>query len=265
MKWRTVYKRAINEDGTLLFPERLSQEFLDNALRSMGSWLFANQYLNEIIPPGEQPFKTEWFLKAPIPDGPLHTFAFIDPALSEQEGSDYTGLVVVSVDREQNWYIRAAKRYRVTPTELVDMCFRVADEFKLMCLGVEDVAYQKALIYMLAEEMRRRGKIIPVKGINPGTDRSKEMRIMSLVPRFEWSRVFMTAPCPDLELELAQFPRGKHDDLADALSSIEEIVYYPAKERIRPLQPHPGQKDYEKQRIQKLIHPKRGTSPDHYD
>lgn len=248
-----VYERAIRKDGSLLFPERLTEEFLNDALKTMGTWLFSNQYLNEIIPPGEAPFKPEWIVKnSKVPDKVMN-FGFIDPALSESQGSDYTALVVVSVDEDRNWWIRVAQRYRINPSELVNLAFRACKEFNLVCLGVEDVAYQKALLYMMSDEMRRRNMIIPVKGINPGTDKTKEMRIMGLVPRFEWGSVYLTKDMPDLELELAQFPRGKHDDLCDALASLESIIYYPAKDRTQPVQPQPGHKDYERKYIEKLL------------
>jgi hypothetical protein len=121
-----------------------------------------------------------------------------------------------------------------------------------MCLGIEEVAYQKALIYMIAEEMRRRGEIIPVKGIHPGTDKTKEQRIMGLVPRFEWGYAYLNKGLFDLELELAQFPRAKHDDLLDALSSVETVIHYPAKPNVKPRAPQPGDKDYERHYINQL-------------
>jgi hypothetical protein len=46
--------------GRSFFPEKLSQEFLDNAKKTMGSYLFSNQYLNEIIPSELQTFRKEW-------------------------------------------------------------------------------------------------------------------------------------------------------------------------------------------------------------
>ena len=49
-KWSLVYERAELTDGTLFFPDRLSREFLDDAKRTMGSYFYANQYLNEVIP-----------------------------------------------------------------------------------------------------------------------------------------------------------------------------------------------------------------------
>jgi predicted phage terminase large subunit-like protein len=252
MKWSVTYKKAIQDDGTLLFPERLTQEFLDNARRTQGSYIFANQYQNEIVPDGGTPFQKAWVkYYDKIPDK-VYNFAFIDPALSEQEGSDYTACVVISVDENKNWYIRTANRYKITPTELVDLAFRVCKEQKLMALGIEDVAYQKALLYMLDEEMKRRKEIIPVTGIHPGTDKTKEARIMGLVPRFEWGYTYLKKGLYDLEMELSTFPRGKHDDLLDALSSLEQVVYYPHVPTVKPRQPHPGDKNYEQHFIRNL-------------
>jgi hypothetical protein len=64
MEWAICYKRAIQDDGSLLFPERLSQEFLDNARRTMGAYSFFNQYQNEILPDGQQVFKKEYHLNS---------------------------------------------------------------------------------------------------------------------------------------------------------------------------------------------------------
>jgi len=46
-KWSVVYERAIREDGSLLFPERLTQEFLDNARRTMGSFFLFREPIFE--------------------------------------------------------------------------------------------------------------------------------------------------------------------------------------------------------------------------
>lgn len=45
MSWNVVYRGAYNKDGSLFFPEKLSQDFLESAKRTMGSYIFANQYL----------------------------------------------------------------------------------------------------------------------------------------------------------------------------------------------------------------------------
>lgn len=238
MKWSIVYERAIRPDGSLFFPEKLTQEFLDSARKTMGSYLFANQYMNEIIPAEAQTFKKEWFkYYAEIPKN-HHNFAFIDPAISQADSADYTGIVVVSVDCENRRYVRYAERFKITPTDIVRKVFEINAQFSPKIIGIEDVAYQKALLYFLDEEMRRRNVIVPIQGVRPPTDKTKQMKILSLVPRFEWGHIFLNQGLHDLEMELLQFPRGAHDDLIDALASMSEIIYPPQKEKDKDEKPH---------------------------
>ncbi len=66
----------------------------------MGSYIFANQYLNEIIPADKQSFRQSWFKYYEQLPKRYTTFIFIDPALSEADTADYTGVVVASTDIE---------------------------------------------------------------------------------------------------------------------------------------------------------------------
>lgn len=245
MNWSIVYETAIHEDGTYYFPEQLSPEFLEEARKKMGTYLFANQYLNEIFPAEDAKFKKSWIKYFnETPEG-CYTFAMIDPAISTEDGADYTGIVVVSVDNDGNWYLRLAERKRMNPTEIVEMCFRLHREFNLQGLGIEIVAYQKALLYMLHEESGRRQMIIPIKEVNIGPMLTKEMRIMALIPRFEFGRIFLRPGMQDLERELLQFPRAKNDDISDALASIESFVVYPSKQKDSDVKPGPHDSRYE--------------------
>ena len=246
MEWEVVIEKAIRGDGSLFFPEKLSHEFLDNAKKSMGSYLFSNQYLNEIIPLDLQNFKQSWFQYYEQLPKNHYTFIFIDPAISQADSADFTGVVVVGVDPDKRFYIKFAKRYKITPTQIISLIFDLNAQFKPQVIGVEQVAYQKALLYFLDEEMRRRNTIVPVKGIMPPNDKTKQMRILSLVPRFEWGRVFLSRGLNDLEMELLSFPRGRHDDLIDALASIEYIYYAPKVEDQWKKQPDPNHPDYER-------------------
>ena len=49
MAWDYIIEKAIRDDGSLLFPQKLTHKFLEEAKRTMGSYLYANQYLNEVI------------------------------------------------------------------------------------------------------------------------------------------------------------------------------------------------------------------------
>jgi len=244
IRWNLCYERAIRKDGSLLFPERLTQDFLDSARKTMGSYFFANQYQNEIIPDDEQVFKKHWIrYYKEIPE--LHyKFAFIDPAISEADSADYTALTVVAVDSDKNWYVQIVKRERINPSQLIELIFTTNELYHPQIIGVEDVAFQRALLHFTVEEMQKRGLSLPVTGVKRSPDKNKHMRILGLVPRFEWGTLFLGQSCQDLEDELATFPRGAHDDCLDSLASIEDIVYYPQKKVIDE-RPHPTDPAYE--------------------
>jgi predicted phage terminase large subunit-like protein len=244
-EWSVTYEKAIRDDGSLLFPTRLTGAFLAKARRTMGSYMFANQYQNEIIPDGEQTFKKEWRRYYQALPELTHTYAFIDPAISEADTADFTALCVVSVDSDQNWYVVHASRQRINPSELIELAFRTYDRFKPLVIGIEDVAFQRAIIHFAHEEMRRRNIHVPIMGVKRGVDKTKEMRILSLVPRFEWGSLFLNQGLHDLELELGQFPRGTHDDILDSLASINEIVVYPTPARKHNEPPNPNDPGYE--------------------
>lgn len=237
-RWSIVYKRAINEDGSLFFPERLSAEFLNEQRAALGSYLYSNQYLNQVIPDDQKKFKPEWIKYYETLPKNTWTFAFIDPAIGQEDHHDYTALVVVSVTHESEWYIRFARRYRITPTQIIDLMFKVQEKFAPRCIGIETVAYQESLLYILDEQMKKKGVLLPVKGIK-NRDQSKEARIEGvLVPRFEWGRIYLPQGLTDLEDEYFSFPRASHDDILDALASLEEIISYPPQQENKIEQPH---------------------------
>lgn len=219
----------------------------------MGAYLYANQYQNEVIPDEEKRFKPEWLKYYDHIPLNKFSFAFIDPAIGQKESNDYTGLAVIDADENGIWYCRQLVRLRLTPTEIVNLCFEVHRKYNCHTIGIEQVAYQEALLYLVDDEMKKRQTIVPVKGIKRSRQ-TKEMRILSLVPRFEWSRVLLQQGFHDFEDEYSSFPRAPHDDILDALASLEEIVIYPEPKKTDVIEkPHsPHHPDYERWYIRQL-------------
>lgn len=246
--WECIYKSAVNEDGSLFFPERLTHEFLDSARKHMGTQVFNNQYLNIVIGGEDKPFKREWIKYYDSLPENIYTYVFLDPAISQTVDADYTALIVVSVDEQMNWYVRVANRYKITPTEVIGKLFDVSHEFSPMIIGVEDVAFQKVLLYNVQDEMQRRQSFIPVQGVKPSTTRTKEGKILGLVPRFEWGHIYLNRGLYDLENEILDYAgeRSQHDDVIDALASIDQIVTYPSPMKEQLQEVHPSHPDYEK-------------------
>lgn len=261
--WEIVYKRAIEDDGTLLFPERLTHDFLSNIRKSQGSYIFSNQYQNVIIPDEERRFRGEWIKYYGDMPEPVHNYGFIDPAIGQRDHNDYTGVTVVSVDTNGHWYLIHANRYRWTPTQIVENMFTMCKRFSLRALGVEIVAYQEALLYFVSQEMQKRDQYIPVHGVTRKSV-SKESRILGLVPRFEWGGISIKRGLDSFEDEFSTFPRGEHDDILDSLASIDELITIPSvkgkddSDRIE----NPHDPEYERQVIRDLVKRQRGEGED---
>jgi hypothetical protein len=235
-QWSVAYDKAIRDDGSLLFPKKLSKDFLTRQRKIQGSYIFAHQYQNEIIPGDDQDFKKEWLVYYDELPRIKNTFAM----------ACYTALAIVDVDVNNQWYLKAAKRLKITATQTVKLIFDVQDIYKCSVIGVETVAYQQALMHFIQDEMRKRKKTVPIHAVNRGPDKSKNMRIRSLVPRFEWSGIQIKRGLLDFEDEYNKFPRGTYVDILDALSSIEEFSFPPEPEKPSNKPPSPNHPDYEK-------------------
>lgn len=252
IEWRVVYDAAIRADGSLLFPQKLSAEYLQGQRKLQGSYIFAHQYMNQIIPTDDQDFKKEWLQYYTELPKRKATFAFIDPAISLEDAACFTAVCVIDVDESGMWYLKLARRLRITATQTIKLVFDLQSIYKCNAIGIESVAYQEALMHFLAEEMRRRKTTVPVYGIKRSPDTSKEMRIRSLVPRFEWQRILIKPGLADFEEEYLKFPKGTYRDILDALSSLEEIAYPAEPETKDERVPRPNSPDYEKHFIRQL-------------
>lgn len=251
--YAVAYDKAIREDGSLLFPSKLSKEFLERQRKIQGSYIYSHQYLNEIIPGDDQDFKKEWLVYYDKIPKLKYTFAMIDPAISLDTAACYTAFVVVDVDVENTWYLKVARRVRITATQTIDLVFKLQELYNCKRIGIETVAYQMALMHFLDAEMRKRKIILPIAPIARGPDKSKSMRIRSLVPRFEWQRLLVKQGLTDFEDEYMKFPRGTYVDILDALSSIEEMAHPPEPEKYLDKAPSPNHPNYEKYIIRQKL------------
>jgi len=272
-KWNVVYEGAYRDDGSLFFPEKLTKDVLESYRKTMGLYKFTNQYLNQVIPDTDQDFKRSWIRTYERLPQVKTTVIFIDPAISLEDTADYTATVVVDGDPDHNWFVRVADRRRETATQTIDRIFRLYDEFKPLVIGVEEVAYQAALIHFLHQEMHRRGEMLPIKGVKRSTmsaqgikkdSNSKNFRIRSLVPRFEFGKILLAPGLDDFILEYSSFPRGRNDDLLDALSSVDEIMVYPQHKKEPDNVTNPNDPRYEQAYIRRLHTQKAWTSGEDY-
>lgn len=219
-----------DEGFTLLWPGKFTRQELLARANSEGWSHFSSQYLNDPVPEENAYFKKNYFNYYESPDlqGKILTrFLAVDPAISQEKTSDYTGMVVVGVDQFNYLYVLDILRERLLPHQIINYIFMLALKHQVGEVALEAIAYQKTLAYSLREEMRRRNKYLKVTEIT-SHQKSKEDRIKGLQPLYENGRVLHNRLHPNnffLEDELLRFPRGSHDDVIDAFSFLLDIIY----------------------------------------
>lgn len=225
-KWVRLTLKAIAETdepyrkkGDALWPERYSLAELNDIKATLGPYEWGALYQARPVDDANRKFKKEWFHYRTIKDIEkmrVRKFATIDPNLKKSDESDYCGVARNYVNERGEWHLRA-NRYRVDSSEVINLIFLLHDE-GFEKIGVEEGAFSYVVEPFLKLEMKKRGKFPNVVPLKHG-GRMKETRIEGLVPWYNNGQIWhLVGECGELEDELLVFPRGVHDDVADAVS-----------------------------------------------
>jgi hypothetical protein len=244
-KIRRELNRLQKERGDdLNFPGLLDWEALYRRARGQGPRIFSGQMLLNPTPEGEQRFDhaaldDSWADTIPPPTE-CYAYVRADPAISKKKDSDEMAIIVGLV----HW---TGKRYLVDgwvgrenqPNEQVRKMFTLAVKwmemgYSVRSIGIEDVAYQKALVRIAREGVPERratyhGESIPmltkpcsVIGIPRGTDASKQERILSMDGPLVRRELLFWKKCGIALKAVSQmknFPMGA-DDILDTLHDL---------------------------------------------
>lgn len=225
--------------GQILFPKKFSWKHLEELKAQKGPYEFSAQYMNNPIDDDNADFKRSWFkyyLDDDIKGKKLSIFTICDPAISQKKEADFTAIITVGVDQFNNWFILDIVRDKLNPNQIIHALFAIDERFHPRTIGIEMVSFQKSLQYTLQDEMRKLGRFLPIKEIRPDSNEPKEMRIRGLQARYSNGSIFHNKQLMNVEFledELLRFPRGKHDDIADALAYIPQIAGKPKEKRSR--------------------------------
>jgi predicted phage terminase large subunit-like protein len=238
-----LIRPAILPDGSLYFPSRLSKEVLEALRKEQKSSIFASQYMLKPIDDESAEFKEGWLrYREDIPESEKYSIVerhiLVDLAISEKETADYTVVMAVGVDDKKRIHVLEYERGHFNPKQTVEAIFDVYLRQKaqgyVKTVGIETVAYQKAMLYLVQDEMKRRAIPMPLKELK--ADRDKIRRIRTLQPLFERGEVFISRVHKEFKQELLEFPFSQHDDVIDAFAYIEQVMRA-GNIRNKPLKP----------------------------
>lgn len=198
--YRSVRQKFINQGK----PEGYSQEYLNEPFSEQASF-FRRADLVDYKPSDYDADKT--------------FYCAVDLAVSQKETADRTVFMVAGVNTHGMVFIEEVVKGRFDPLEVIDIFFQIVDKYSPAMFFVESGAIQKSIGPFLNEEQVKRNKFLSMKLVTPAKD--KQTRARSIAGRMKAGGVKFDKNSdwyPELEQELLQFPRGKHDDQVDALA-----------------------------------------------
>lgn len=215
--WTVIKMKAIEDDGSVLWPDRFNLEKLMQVKRQMGEYWFSSMYQQEPQPEGGGLLKRKWIkyydpkdrVMKPIWDAGI-TYTGWDLAISEKETADYTTSCTVTVHGD-SIYVRDWTQDHITFPEQQQAVINNHYRWNNTVIGIETTAYQAALPQSLGKYL------LPIRGIQRIKD--KVTRITAAYTAFEQGQVYLPKDHPLLgtfENEYAYFPTGKHDDMLDS-------------------------------------------------
>lgn len=164
----------------------------------------------------------------------LNLVAAIDFAYSVRKTADYTAIVVIGVDAENNVYVLDIDRFR---TEKISDYFKsilnLSNKWGFRKLVAEVTAAQSAIVKSLKKDFfAPHGLSIRIEEVRPTRHQgSKEERMeATLMPRYENNQVYHYKGGNIQTLEEELISRNPaHDDIKDALTNAIDHAVVPAK------------------------------------
>jgi hypothetical protein len=172
-------------------------------------------------------------------DRKLNLFAAIDFAFSLNTKADYTAIVVIGLDEDNNIYILDIDRFKTDKiAKYYDHIEALHARWGFRVLRAEVSVAQTVIVRDLKDKFRSAGSVLRIDEHRPNRHQgSKEERIAAaLEPRYENLQMwhYQGGYIPALEEELL-LARPAHDDIKDCLASAVEVSKAPKKNRMQEM------------------------------
>lgn len=164
----------------------------------------------------------------------LHVYAAMDFAYTVTNTSDYTVIMVVGVDEDNNYYVLDIDRFKTNKISVMyDRAESVYRKWRFKRMRCEVVAAQRLIVQQFKDYMRGQNIVFTIDEYNPPRTMNKSERIAAtLEPRYSNNQIwhYKGGNCQTLEEELVM-NNPEHDDVKDALAACIEICKSPLSSR----------------------------------
>jgi len=164
----------------------------------------------------------------------LHVYAAMDFAYTVNQNSDYTVIVVVGIDEDNNYYVLDIDRFKTNKISVMyDRAETVFRKWRFKKMRCEVVAAQRLIVGQFRDYMRSQNIVFTIDEYNPPKTMNKAERIASILePRYTNNQIwhYKGGNCQVLEEELIM-NNPEHDDVKDGLAACVEICKSPVSSR----------------------------------
>ena len=170
-----------------------------------------------------------WYFR----DEKLNVYAAVDFAFSLSKRADYTAIVVVGIDADNNIYVLDIDRFRTDRiTEYFEHILHLSTKWSFRKLRAETTVAQVAIVKQLKELIKQHGLSISIDEYRPNKNQgNKQERISSILePRYDNMAIwhYRGGNTQVLEEELSS-RNPPHDDVIDALASVVDMAVKPSR------------------------------------
>lgn len=222
--YKHILFKAHKEDGSLLFPQVLSEEFLKSRRKDMGTALYLTQYENDPQALEGTMFKREWFEiveQAPVDLNKIRYWDLAATEVGKNKDPDWTAGSLLG-EKDGIYYILNIQRMRGTPLEVERLIKQIA---MVDGLGIPVYIEQEPGASGKGEIDHYRREVL--KGFDFHEDKkasSKEIRARPVSAAAEAGNIKIVKGIwnGDFLDEVEAFPQGDHDDQVDSVSGAFE-------------------------------------------
>lgn len=239
---------TLDEGGEPTWPDRFDIPVLRELERTEGPYMFACLYLGMPTSAINQVFNRDWILYFDNHMRGSFACTSVDLASAEKEESsdpDFNVIMTTTIEpKSGRIFVLEYTRERMSPSDVIDAIFRHYHRYHPIKILVEAIGYQRTLVYWLKQKQRKSNAHFYVEEIK-GHAQSKVDRIRGLQPYFAAGQIAIKKNMSALEHELLAFPKGRHDDVIDALSMqrafwVEQMDFSTLAQEEKIPNPHVG-------------------------
>lgn len=170
-----------------------------------------------------------WFYR----DNKLNVYAAVDFAFSLSKKADYTAIVVIGIDADNNVYVLDIDRFKTDRiSDYFEHIFQLSNKWSFRKMRAETTVAQVAIVKQLKELVKQHGLSLSIEEFRPNKHQgNKQERISAaLEPRYDnlsmWH--YRGGNTQILEEELSS-RNPPHDDVIDALASVVDMAIKPTR------------------------------------